>query len=86
MESTKTGAVMGLVSREVTATAVEEGFAGEGPAHRALISEVVGHPLFEQLSQKPGDTCIPAGRFDSGPACNIFLKGDGYIAELRFRW
>src|SRR6266404_1011558 len=74
-ESAKTGAVMGLLARQVATVAAEKRLAPQRPPHRFLIGVLGGHPFLEQLSQQPRNAGIPAGSFDAGPLGDIFFKG-----------
>src|SRR5579862_4693155 len=84
LESTKTGAVMRLLARQVWASAPQKRLASQRPSHRRFIAVLGGHTFLQQFTQKPRNTRIPPRRLYAGPLGHVFFQGDGNITELCF--
>jgi len=75
---------MGLLSRKVSALRLEKSLASERAAHGSFIAVVMEHAFFQNRSEQAGDADFVSSGFDAGPPGDIFLKGDGHVAQLCF--
>ena len=72
---------MGLLARQVAAVAVQEGLASKRSPHSLFITVVARHALLQQRAQEPRNAGILARCLDPRPLGDVFLEGDGDIAE-----
>src|ERR687888_645903 len=80
--STKTGAVMGLLARQIPASAPQKGFPRQRPPHSAFVGSLFAHVVLQYARQEPRDTGVSARRFQPCPARHPFLERDRDISQL----
>jgi hypothetical protein len=74
---------MRLLAGEAAAIRLQQGLACEGPAHGAFIAVPFEHALFQNRGQKAGHNGVFSGGLKAYPASDVFLQGDGNVAQPR---